>query len=543
MLGTLAITGGSLYIGLKLYNAFDKTRIANWWRERQSKPRLVSDDAGVKAEPTDGKGKQSPEAIQQGLVLSSLSLGLATTGSLFYAPLSLVTIPALLYLGLSSVKSALESLREARASHELLDTVILGVCLIKGYYIAGSLVFLSYYLSRQVLRNRSQKGDSTLSNLVKKAGRFAWVLKEGVEVEVPVKSLQAEQLVVVHAGEIVPVDGVISEGIALIDERLLTAHSEAISKKIGDQVFAGAILLVGRICVKVERVGDATTAAQIAPLLKRAANEPTSFQVRSENLNQQLPLPLLCVGSMASFVLGPMGAIAIMGTRLGSHQALPIGMAAYLERAGERGILIRDGRVLEWLSKVDIVVIEHEVAQQPDALELISQLPERHIQSIYLFSSDRTLKKQAALDHGLGIFEHSFSEISPEDKARVIASLQANGESVCYIAHGSVAKAIQKEANVSISVGGVSEITTDSAHIVLLDGTLKQLGTLFELAKRFDLKHKSTFMMSLLPAILAMSGPFLFHSGLVTTIVLNQIGLLAALGRSMSPINENRAPT
>ena len=88
MLGTLAITGGSLYIGLKLYNlgssrgAFDK--MADWWRERRS---AFAPSEEVELKERYSPGNESPEAIQQGLILSSLSLGFAIAGWLFYAPL------------------------------------------------------------------------------------------------------------------------------------------------------------------------------------------------------------------------------------------------------------------------------------------------------------------------------------------------------------------------------------------------------------------------------------------------------------------------
>ena len=536
MLGTLAITGGSLYIGLKLYNssrgAFDK--MADWWRERRS-GFAASEEVEVKV--NSSQGNQSREAIEQGLILSSLCLGLATAGWLFYGPLSIVTIPALLYLGVSPAKEAVRSLIHGRANIALLDTVILAVCLVQGYYLASSLLFWFDYISQKGLRktqekhNHAPKGFLSFSHVLEKAAPSVWVLKEGVEIEVPINRLQADDIVVLHAGELVPVDGMITDGYALIDQHLLTADSEPITPKIGDQVFAGGIVLVGRICVKIERVGEATHQAQIGSILNRAASGKSNLQIRIEKVTQQMALPMLCLGSMASFVLGPMGALAIMATRLGYDRVAPLGMATLLEQAQQSGILIRDGHVVEWLSQVDIVVIDHQVAV--DALELISQLRERHVKSIYIFSRDQTLKKQAAMCYTASskVIKGCFTETLPADKARVIEQLKAEGESVCYIGHEIVA-AIQNVANVSISVGGISSVARDSADIILLDGTLNQLGTLFDLAKRFEINRKTTFMMTLLPAMVAITGPFLFHSALITTIVLNQIGLLIGVTRS-----------
>ena len=70
---------------------------------------------------------------------------------------------------------------------------------------------------------------------------------------------------------------------------------------------------------------------------------------------------------------------------------------------------------------------------------------------------------------------------SPKEKATLIEQLQAEGKLVCYIGN-QVAEVMQKEAKLSISVSGLSQMMSDSADIILLDGSLKPLGSLFDLA-------------------------------------------------------------
>jgi cation transport ATPase len=488
------MTGGSLYAVFKLYDTIKKKKITKWWGERHKGHEALQE---ARAGTRKLNPKEKGQTIQQGLLISSLSLGLATTGSLFYAPLSIVSIAPLLYLGMQAALDAAKSLwHEKRPNTALLDTVIFALCIFQSYYIAISLVFWFDYLSQKSIYQGLEQSGRTLSNQVGKPESLTWVLNEGAFVEVPTKSLQADEIVVVHAGELVPVDGVTTDGHALVNEYLLTATSQAIIKKSGDQVFAGAMVLAGRICVKVERAGEATHQAQMAEILTRA-NSP------NEKLTQQLALPLLCLGSMASFVLEPMGVLGIMATRLGYDRVAPLGRATYLERTLQHGILIRDGRALQWLSQIESVVIQYDVAKE--ASSTISLLREQHVKSIYPFESTQELQK-------------------------VLDSLQIEGKSVCYIGY-EVPDAMQSVAKVCISVGCISDITSDSAQIVLLDGTLNQLCTLFELAKSYDATYKKSFMMSGLPAILALSAPFLFHTGLITTIVLNQIGLLIGVAQ------------
>lgn len=491
-------------------------------------------------EKKKAKEKQEAQKIDQGLAVSSLSLGLATAGALVYAPLSVTAIVGLLYLGVPLGKEAYEWLKNEGRTAALLDLLVLAGCLTQGYYVAGSLALASSYFSRKFLLKEEQKAHERaqrffpLFELAGKASRVAWLLKEDVEIEVPSDSLQAGEVVVVHPGELVPADGTITQGIGLIDQRLLTGNSCAVIKEIGEKVFTGNMVLAGRITVQIESVHDTTCAAQVGSILKQASNDKTTRQLWMASYK---PLSQLCVATLASFVVGPMGAIAIMGARSSYDKIAPIEMATFLKEGINRGILIRDGRALEWLSEVNTVVIDHQVAQRPESAAIISQLRERYVESIYLFAHDPRQRRGFGIRQTMIKADHYFRQRSPEDKAKVIAQLQADGAVICYISHKSE-PVIQKEAKVSICPLLTSEpgrIDIPSTDIILMDGTLNRLGTLFEMAQNFDAHSKKTFITSLIPSILAVSGPFLFNSGLVTTIVLNNIGLFAALKQAKAP--------
>jgi P-type E1-E2 ATPase len=67
---------------------------------------------------------------------------------------------------------------------------------------------------------------------------FVWVLKENVEIKMPQSELKVNEIVVVNTGEVVPIDGIIINGMAMIDQQALTGESQPAEKSLGDQVFA-----------------------------------------------------------------------------------------------------------------------------------------------------------------------------------------------------------------------------------------------------------------------------------------------------------------
>jgi Cu2+-exporting ATPase len=100
----------------------------------------------------------------------------------------------------------------------------------------------------------------------------AWLLTKGVEVEIPFEQLKVGDIVVVNAGEVIPVDGVIETGIASIDQQRLTGESQPAEKIKGDAVFATTVVLSGKLHICVEQTGMETSAAQISKVLKETSN-------------------------------------------------------------------------------------------------------------------------------------------------------------------------------------------------------------------------------------------------------------------------------
>jgi len=76
-----------------------------------------------------------------------------------------------------------------------------------------------------------------------------WLLKDDIEIQVDFETIQAGDTVIVNAGEIIPVDGVIQSGSASVDQHLLTGESQPVEKENGDKVFAATLLLSGRIAL------------------------------------------------------------------------------------------------------------------------------------------------------------------------------------------------------------------------------------------------------------------------------------------------------
>ncbi len=209
----------------------------------------------------------------------------------------------------------------------------------------------------RMTRDNSQK---MLINAFGKQPRFAWLCKNGIEVQVPAEKLHKGDIVVVHTGEVVPVDGQVVEGLAMIDQQTLTGEATPAEKGAGDRVFAATILVGGKVCVAVERSGSETASAQISQILAQTAGHTLSTQHKGERLADKAVLPTLAAGAVGMATMGPVGAVAVLNSDLGTgiRMAAPLAMLSSLALCASRGILVKDGRALELMNQIDTVLFD-----------------------------------------------------------------------------------------------------------------------------------------------------------------------------------------
>ncbi len=114
------------------------------------------------------------------------------------------------------------------------------------------------YTGRMGVEKTKNRSHTILTNVFAQLPHTVWVLIDQVEVEVPLQDVRANDIVIAKAGEVIPVDGLITEGMASIDQHVLTGESQPAEKETGEQVYANTLVLAGRIHIRVERSGEDT---------------------------------------------------------------------------------------------------------------------------------------------------------------------------------------------------------------------------------------------------------------------------------------------
>lgn len=309
--------------------------------------------------------EEEEEANQQ-FLQASVSLGASVVFMLVYPPLMLLHIVPMIFLSIPFFKKAYTDLFVRRkvtrdVSSSLFLLVSVGY-LPFNYSIAliGTMGVWLFSLTNKLVVKTKDTTRKDLTNLFGRQPRSVWALHEGVEIEVPYESIALGDIVVVDTGQMVPFDGIVQNGIATIDQHMLTGEAQPVEKEAGDLVLAATIVLSGKIYVQVEKAGSESVAAQIGEILAKSSDFTSSVQLRGIEIADQTALPTMLFSAAALPFIGPSGALAVLVSGIGENMELlgPISVLNYLQVMSKHGILIKDGRALEQVSKIDTVVFD-----------------------------------------------------------------------------------------------------------------------------------------------------------------------------------------
>jgi heavy metal translocating P-type ATPase len=304
---------------------------------------------------------ESERPLRNQVVIASSALALNLAGAVTLPALTLLSLPALAYVTGSVVLSGTRyAVRKRRLGMPVLEALSVGGMFVTGHFFvlaATATLFAGGSLVANRTRDRSEK---QLTNIIDGLPRMVWLLVDGEEVLVPVGKIGQGDRIVVHAGEMITVDGETEHGTAMVDQHTLTGESQPASKSPGDSTLAGTIVLSGQIIVRVEQAGSETVAANIAQILAETSDYRSTLELRGDAIADRSVLPSLGIAGLLYAWRGPVSAVASLTCSIGLHIRYtgPISVLNYLNIASAQGIFIKDGRALEQVSGVDTLIFD-----------------------------------------------------------------------------------------------------------------------------------------------------------------------------------------
>jgi cation-transporting P-type ATPase C len=228
-------------------------------------------------------------------------------------------------------------------------------------------------LSEDFVGRRSRQA---IRNILEVAPANAFVMIDGMEVETKVADIRPGDIVAVHTGEKIPVDGKVQDGEALVDEASINGRSEAVLHKRGDVVFAGTIISQGILFIETEKTGGDTYLAHIMQMVEDSMGNKAPVEQKADQLAKRLmKIGLAATALTLLFTLDPIRALTVMlvmscpcATVLAASSAVTASVA----NAAKDSILIKGGLYLETIGRADVYCFDKTGTLTMEMPEIIS---------------------------------------------------------------------------------------------------------------------------------------------------------------------------
>jgi Cu+-exporting ATPase len=239
-------------------------------------------------------------------------------------------------------------------------------------YFDTAVVITVLVLLGQVLELRARgRTSAAIRSLLRLAPPTARVIRNGVEVDLPVEQVQVGDVIRVRPGERIPVDGVAVEGHGAVDESMVTGEPIPVEKAKGSPVTGGTINGTGSLTIRAERVGSDTLLAQIVRMVSEAQRTRAPIQ-RLADVIASYFVPAVVAIAVVAFVAwsvwGPEPrlahalvsavAVLIIACPCALGLATPMAIMVGTGRGASAGVLVRNAEALERLEKVDTLVVD-----------------------------------------------------------------------------------------------------------------------------------------------------------------------------------------
>ena len=268
---------------------------------------------------------------------------------------------------ITSVKSVkyiwkgIQTLLKGKIEVPVLDATAIGVSVFRGdFATAGSVMYLlGIGETLEEWTHKKSVGDLARSmslNISK-----VWMMCDGQEVLVSADSIRSGDEVRIHMGNVIPFDGTVTEGEAMVNQASLTGESVPVRKTLDGVVYAGTVVEEGEITIKVKEVNGSSKYEKIMTMIEESEKLKSSLEGKAEHLADKLvPYTFLGTGLVWLFTRNVTKALAVLMVDFSCalKLAMPLSVLSAIREASTYDITVKGGKYLEAMAEADTIVFD-----------------------------------------------------------------------------------------------------------------------------------------------------------------------------------------
>lgn len=263
--------------------------------------------------------------------------------------------------GVPLLYQAFKDLKNRTITAEVFMTIGVLASVATGELKSAALIALFMLISDFLDSFTMNKSRQAVKELIESAPKTANVKKDEVVKEVPISEVKKDDIIIVKSGEKIPVEGIVVDGHGIVNQSIITGEPVPVEKKVGDTVYAATINELGILLVRVGNVGDDTAYGRIIKLIQEAESSKAPVQKIADNFAKYFT-PAIIFLAVATYLfshnLKNAIAVIVVSCPCAIAIATPLAFIAGIGKAAKNGIIIKGGKYLESLAKIDTIVMD-----------------------------------------------------------------------------------------------------------------------------------------------------------------------------------------
>src|SRR5260370_10855030 len=243
---------------------------------------------------------------------------------------------------------------ERRLNVDFLDSVAIVISALRAQFFTGAFIIWMIRLGDWIRDRTAARSKRAITDLLEFQTAHTWLQRGRKVIRVAVSEVRVGQTVVVYPGEIVPVDGEVSGGVAAIEQSTITGESLPVERRPGAKVYASTTVREGTIKITATCVGAGTKAASIGRMVEEAPVSETRIRNYGERFADKLVTPTILLSAALYGATGDLNrllSMMIIDYATGIRVAAPTSVLAAMTHAARQGIIIQSGSHMELLAQ------------------------------------------------------------------------------------------------------------------------------------------------------------------------------------------------
>ena len=332
---------------------------------------------------------------------------------------------------LKYLQQGIVSLKKGRLEVAALDATAIGVSILRRDMNTASSIMFLLGIGELLEEWTHKKSVGDLARDMSLNVGKVWLLREEQEILVPAKQIEPEDLVVVRMGNVIPFDGVVSGGEAMVNQASMTGEAVPVKKTAESYVYAGTVVEEGELIICVKAVSRATRFEKIVTMIEESEKLKSNLESHAEHLADQL-VPYTLAGTILTWLLTrdvtKALAVLMVDFSCALKLAIPISVLSAIREAGAHNITVKGGKYMEAAANATTIVFD-KTGTLTEARPTV-----RKVVSFCEQSEDELLRMAACLEEH---FPHSMAKAVVEAARKRGLEHEEMHSKVNYIvAHG-----------------------------------------------------------------------------------------------------------